>query len=348
MAFARHLCHFNSFEDFSRFVFNDGPANCKALQSIEPRNRHIAGGWLFTVEKLAPPMHGYSRDRTQKRVCSAEGRRWHCCRSCGASNLSLAPPSGCCRKKKKHKERMEEIEVRCAGEEVRRARFGVVEGCNHSIRGRRRRFAAVGTSVFDSLALPIHALEATGHATNRSAAHYRLRWQRCVNFLKNTSCSQCSTVCDARDELCSRSSPLWSKTSTISFPNRWLSLAAQNMETGQDLWLGRGQFDECAYGLAEVSSTSSPTACLRSVPSACLRFVRDPPLYRRAPKTAQAFGKLRSTARYWTRTSAQSATEPEAPGCKPVRANMYRIDFSVRANSVKNTGSAQVGLASAQ
>ena len=33
---------------------------------------------------------------------------------------------------------------------------------------------------------------------------------------------------------------------------------------GQDLWLGREQFDECACGLAEISSTSAPTACRRS------------------------------------------------------------------------------------
>ena len=33
---------------------------------------------------------------------------------------------------------------------------------------------------------------------------------------------------------------------------------------GQGLQRGRDQFDVCAYGLAEISSTSAPTACRRS------------------------------------------------------------------------------------
>ena len=44
---------------------------------------------------------------------------------------------------------------------------------------------------------------------------------------------------------------------------------------GLNLWLGRDQFDVCAYGLAKISSTSVPAACRRSVLSVSLQVVGD-------------------------------------------------------------------------
>ena len=44
---------------------------------------------------------------------------------------------------------------------------------------------------------------------------------------------------------------------------------------GQGPQRGRDQFDVCAYGLAEISSTSAPTACRRSVLAVCLQLVGD-------------------------------------------------------------------------
>ena len=46
---------------------------------------------------------------------------------------------------------------------------------------------------------------------------------------------------------------------------------------GKDLRSGRGQFDECAYDLAEFSSASAASACRRSVLSVYLQLVGDQP-----------------------------------------------------------------------
>jgi len=61
------------------------------LQSFESAIATLQAAGTLLYDGL-PPVHCVLRDGIQKRVCSADGRRWHWYRSHGVTELSLATP----------------------------------------------------------------------------------------------------------------------------------------------------------------------------------------------------------------------------------------------------------------